>query len=227
MARLREFNHCLDDCGLLDLRAEGSTWSWSNSSYTDSIITAQFDRVLVNQELINYFPDTYSQYLSAMTSYHSPLQVILKRLTQAGPRPFRYLNRWRSEEGCAEIIEQGWNLQVIGDSFYQVIGDSFYHFTQKLERVKNLLRSKRKDRSSSTVKLENMKLDLSLNRQLLQHYPTDLSLGKKEHDFREAIQKCQADRDTYLKQQSHMLWLKDGDTCLAFFYTTLWSIRKV
>lgn len=52
-ARLHEFNDCLEDCGLLDLRAECYYWSWSNSSLPASRIIGRLDWVVVNQDWIN------------------------------------------------------------------------------------------------------------------------------------------------------------------------------
>lgn len=74
-SKIQEFNDCLEDCGLLDLRVEGAIWSLSNSS--NSQIVGRLDRSLVNQEWINHFPTTFSKYLPASSSDHSPILVRL------------------------------------------------------------------------------------------------------------------------------------------------------
>ena len=45
---LHEFNDCLQEAGLLDLKLCGSPFTWSNSSMGDSRIECKLDRVLVN-----------------------------------------------------------------------------------------------------------------------------------------------------------------------------------
>lgn len=133
----QDFNNSIEDCGLLDLRVEGGCWSWSNSSFTDSRIVGRLDRTIVNQEWINNFTISYDQYLSALTSDHSPMVVFVQKLISTRSKPFHFLNRWGSEEGFLNTVMEGWNLPIIADPIYC--------FVQKLKQVKKLLKAKAKD----------------------------------------------------------------------------------
>jgi len=45
---LIEFNDCLHDAGLLDMKLTGPLFTWFNSSVGDSRIECKLDRVLIN-----------------------------------------------------------------------------------------------------------------------------------------------------------------------------------
>ncbi|XP_077229955.1 uncharacterized protein LOC143862934 [Tasmannia lanceolata] len=47
---MNDFNSCIEDCSLLDLRSVGQTLSWNNSSRTGHLKLRRLDRALVNEE---------------------------------------------------------------------------------------------------------------------------------------------------------------------------------
>lgn len=111
-ACLKDFNRCIEDCGLFDLRVEGGSWSLSNSFCSDNRIVGRLDRTLVNQDWINSFPISYCQYLPTLTSDHSLMVIHMQNLPVSGPKPFRFLNRWCNSEGFLDTVKEGWSLPV-------------------------------------------------------------------------------------------------------------------
>lgn len=87
-ARIADFNSCIEDCGLVEMRSVGPIWSWSNSSYTSQRIVGRLDRSLVNQEWINRFPNAYAEYLPTLSSDHSPQRILFQQIHSLGVRPF-------------------------------------------------------------------------------------------------------------------------------------------
>lgn len=49
-AVLQDFNRCVDTRGLKELKVDGPTWTWHNSSFTSRRIVGCLDKVLVNQD---------------------------------------------------------------------------------------------------------------------------------------------------------------------------------
>lgn len=89
---LIEFNDCIQEAGLIDLKLYGSPFTWSNSSVGDSRIACKLDRVLVNENCMN---DSLfkGQVLHPSLSDHSPILLSLNEKPHI-KSPFRYFNYW-------------------------------------------------------------------------------------------------------------------------------------
>lgn len=114
-----------------------SSWSWSNSSFTSRKIVGRLDRILVNQEWVNLYPNDFAEYLPALSNDHCPQLLNLQKTAPLGPWPFRLLNSLSSKEGFLDTVHQGWNIPVVGNPFFR--------FVMKLKQVKKILKVKRID----------------------------------------------------------------------------------
>lgn len=60
---MEEFNRCIDDCGLLELKAVGGDMSWTNGQEGISRKWAKLDQAVVNTAFMHFFPLGSIQYL--------------------------------------------------------------------------------------------------------------------------------------------------------------------
>ncbi|KAF3544445.1 hypothetical protein DY000_02009265 [Brassica cretica] len=70
-ASMVELRDCFHQMSLYDLRYHGSHFTWSNKQ-PDSPITKKLDRLLINSQILNLFPNCTASFLPSLTSDHCP-----------------------------------------------------------------------------------------------------------------------------------------------------------
>jgi hypothetical protein len=155
ISQLRDFNDCIDKCGLSDIRSTGSIWSWNNSSEGSCRITGRLDRILGNSIWVDLIPNSYYAYLIAATSDHSPMLLHLTTTLASFPKPFRYFNYWSDCCGYYDICKEAWDIETEGNPLYQVI--------RKLKNTKFKLREwSKKGFSSPKDNIARIKEDMKV-----------------------------------------------------------------
>ncbi|KAG2291193.1 hypothetical protein Bca52824_037862 [Brassica carinata] len=91
-ANMVELRDCFHQMSLYDLRSHGSHFTWSNKQ-PDSPITKKLDRLLINNQILNLFPNCTASFLPSLTSDHCPCLVDLAYKTPShGTKPFKFYN---------------------------------------------------------------------------------------------------------------------------------------
>ncbi|XP_077226456.1 uncharacterized protein LOC143859720 [Tasmannia lanceolata] len=130
---LEDFNNCIIDCSLTDLKALGSQFSWNNKSRSNNLKLRTLDRALVNHDWINSFPLSTAQFLPPGLSDHAPIVVNLQNHQSLGAKPFIFHNMWTEDISIFPIVEKAWNRKIVGNPMYRL--------TQKLKFVKNEIKN--------------------------------------------------------------------------------------
>ncbi|XP_070675647.1 uncharacterized protein [Malus domestica] len=98
---------------------KGNKFTWETTH--GGGIRVRFDRVLVNQEWINLFPNASVFHPKPNSSDHIPLlldweaKCILKY-----KKSFHYEEAWMTREGCTEAVKLGWTTKFEGSPMFQV-----------------------------------------------------------------------------------------------------------
>ena len=90
--QLKDFNDCLQQCLLTDIRSTGGKRTWNNKVMGRKRITGRLDRMVQNDAGIDQLPGSYHEYISTSTSDDSPMFVHLITTQNIGPKPFTYFN---------------------------------------------------------------------------------------------------------------------------------------
>ncbi|XP_074291814.1 uncharacterized protein LOC141618618 [Silene latifolia] len=75
-SELAEFNNCLLDCGLDDLQGTGADFTWFNKHDISSKVYSKLDRVMVNSDWFQHYPQTSAQFKPPGVSDHCPVILV-------------------------------------------------------------------------------------------------------------------------------------------------------
>lgn len=216
---MEDFNKCLMELELQDLKWWRSKFTWWNQQTGRGRVESKIDRVLVNGDWVNMFPNSYATFLRLGVSNHSPSLVHTQYGICGRPKPFKFFDMWVQHKDFIEVVKVGWNIHVSGSPLFRV--------TQKLKSIKNKLKIWNRDVfgwvDEKKVSLREEMFKLQDARRLKRD---DDNLAKKE---REATKKyCEALRveESSLRQKARVKWLNLGDENNAFFYKSIEQRRN-
>ena len=200
-----DFNLALLDCGLEDGGYVGSSFTWTNGSSL-----RRLDRVVVNHLWGSRFPVFSVSHMNWVGSDHSPLLVSCSPSQTKGPSRFKFLHAWLKHLGLMDLIKLNWSLPV---SSAGMVG-----FQQKLIRLKFCLKHWNRTVFGNVFnKVKKAEQDV-----LSKERAYDTSGSVQD---RSALQLAKAHllqalacEESFLRQQSRVKWIKEGDANSRFFH---------
>ncbi|XP_048502962.1 uncharacterized protein LOC125498737 [Beta vulgaris subsp. vulgaris] len=121
MDEVGPFRQCLRDCELHDVVCSGPFFTWSNKQEGVDRVFSKIDRVCVNEQWEDLFPDATSTFYTESISDHCPCVVKLDTKVLTKPRPFRFFNMWCQDDSFEDIVELGWQKRVYGVPMYRIV----------------------------------------------------------------------------------------------------------
>ncbi|KAF2576320.1 hypothetical protein F2Q70_00001547 [Brassica cretica] len=103
-----QFQDCLLQCGVFDLRFNGLSHSWTNNQPANRI-GKKLDRLLVNSTLISSYPQAFASYSPQLFSDHCPCLVDLSYiLPTAGTKPYKFQNYLTKHPNFQKLVNDAW-----------------------------------------------------------------------------------------------------------------------
>ncbi|XP_074266286.1 uncharacterized protein LOC141588759 [Silene latifolia] len=203
--QMNNFREAVDDCGLSDLAYVGYAFTFDNGQGGEENRQCRLDRAMKTESWREIFPYAKLFHMDREWSEHAPLKVVLNGRSEE-ERPhnsrFRFEQIWIGEEGCEDTIkrvweEEDWNvLETISRCARELqkwkgisIGKILRELKRKRKRLTWLNES---DRTACNVE-ERKKIMKEINHLLRQE-------------------------ETFWRQRSRALWLKDGDRNTKYFH---------
>ncbi|KAL8136632.1 LOW QUALITY PROTEIN: hypothetical protein V2J09_002633 [Rumex salicifolius] len=108
---IAEFNEWIDRHQLIDMRFEGTPYTWARGSKTDVLVQKRLDRVLLNETSRIQWPEAY--HLLKLCSDHNPLLVRFDGKPQRNHcrGPFRFQAMWLSHPNFKEVLNTNWRKE--------------------------------------------------------------------------------------------------------------------
>nr|GEW26993.1 RNA-directed DNA polymerase, eukaryota [Tanacetum cinerariifolium] len=204
----RFFNQFITNSGLIDVKMEGFSFTWSHPS---AMKMSKLDRFLVSDGIILSFPSITALCLDRHLSDHRPI-LLREILLDFGPTPFRFYHSWFSYDGFDEMVEKTWRSFSYSDT------NRMIRFKKKLQDLKSSIRLWVKDKRANLSRLkydivsELCKIDKELESGLVSddQLARRLDLKGQLHDIND---KEVSDRS----QKSKVRWAIEGDENSSFF----------
>ncbi|XP_074288534.1 uncharacterized protein LOC141613690 [Silene latifolia] len=93
-AEMRPLLQVTQDCQLYDLGDKGAFYTRTNKHEVGSKVCSRLDRVLINDEWLAEFPDSYTHFLPEGVFDHCPAIIRLEMERQRNGYSFKYFNMW-------------------------------------------------------------------------------------------------------------------------------------
>ncbi|KAF5446820.1 hypothetical protein F2P56_032419 [Juglans regia] len=207
---MEDFNACIDNVGLSDMRYSGNRFSWCNGQEGTSRSWACLDRALISAEVISVFPEAHLEYLSRITSDHAPMVMRLKNPpSKYGSSPFKFQQMWVKHEAFMACVADVWEEEV------EAIGMA--RLAIKLKKLKSRLRIWNREVFGST--LMNIKF-LEERVEILEQKLQELFNDEDEQDYLVTnieLNSWKEREETRLRQQAKQYWLEKGEANASFF----------
>lgn len=86
------FNVKILDAELDDLSYKGCQFTWSNKRGEGDYISSKLDRVLVNESWLEFYPNSFANFLPSGVSDHSPAIVTLSPNLPSSKKPLKFFD---------------------------------------------------------------------------------------------------------------------------------------
>jgi len=212
--KLKEFNDCINLCGLNDVKSIGSTWSWHNNSHGQSRIYGKLDRALCNDSWMHALPEAYVEYKSTSSSDHTPVLLHLMPATNSGSKPFRFFNHWLRRQGYNELLKKIWEKDYAGSYMFTLVSE-----------FKALKVALKKWSQSNTLSIRRNVLSISCQLRLIQsqlmHDLFNDQLHQEETKMKIQLEEWLGKEEEELRQKSREIWLQQDDRNSKFFHNAI------
>ncbi|GJY01241.1 RNA-directed DNA polymerase, eukaryota [Tanacetum coccineum] len=205
----RMFNHFISFLGLIDIKMEGYSFTWSHPLANKM---SKLDRFPVSDGIISLFPSITAICMDRHLSDHHPILLCEVKL-DFGPIPFRFFHSWFNFDGFDAMVEQTWRSLSHSDNNRMV------RFKKKLQDLKKSIR----------IWINEKKLVISSSKQSivkeLGNIDKDLDQGRVSDSvlFRRQELNCQLNDIKTMEasdsmQKSKVKWAIEGDENSKFFH---------
>ncbi|KAG5610699.1 hypothetical protein H5410_021980 [Solanum commersonii] len=122
-----DFDCCIESCELSKVQYKGSPFTWLNGRAGSDCIFERLDRILINQEMGNWFNHIEVEHLPRTGADGSPMFITCEETNPIKKKPFRFLKLWIEHKEFKEVVRQNWVTNTI---------TSFIAFKENIKRVK-------------------------------------------------------------------------------------------
>ncbi|GAV92565.1 hypothetical protein CFOL_v3_35943 [Cephalotus follicularis] len=208
---MMEFEACIRDCEIEDIRQTRCFYTWNNKRSGRELITKKLDRVMGNWLWFQQVGHLQVHFCAPGISDHSPAELHLRSRPPGLGRAFKFLNIWASYPSFLGIVRQVWAAEVSGTPLEVV--------AKKLKLLKHALQRLHGNHFKNPTSLvSHYRLEVEDVQARLEKDPTNPQLRDLEKELVEKLSNAGHVEEAVLRQKSRIHWLKLGDSNTAFFH---------
>lgn len=117
---MAEFNNCLMDTDLNDLKWWGHKYTWWNKQVGLGKIECKLNRVLVNGAWLSLFASSKTNFLLPSISDHSPSITTVGRSRGVMQKPFKFFDMWIEHPTFLDVVKEAWADPASGNPLFWV-----------------------------------------------------------------------------------------------------------
>lgn len=215
---MQDFQEITNQCSLVDLALHGPLYTWCNKR-ENYLILKKLDRVLVNDEWMQIYPQSYSVFEAGGCSDHLRCRIHLSSNKERRKSPFKFVNAITELAEFKPLLEQHWkeSEQIFMST------SSLFRFSKKLKSLKPLIRTLAKHRLGNLVKKTKEAFTNLCNKQKENLQNPSLQAMEEENAAYKRWDFLSRLEEKYLKQKSKLHWLNIGDKNNKSFHRAVTS----
>ncbi|GKD79210.1 RNA-directed DNA polymerase, eukaryota, reverse transcriptase zinc-binding domain protein, partial [Tanacetum coccineum] len=119
---MQDFIDCTNEAEVEDLCGCRVFYTWIKSPLNpQNSVLKKLDRAMVNEELLNHFPDENAIFLPYMVSDHSLVVVRFPYSFGKKKKAFRFANFITERDNFLPTVAAGWEINVHGHKMYKLV----------------------------------------------------------------------------------------------------------
>lgn len=203
---MRDFQKTVLHCHLTDMGYKGPLFTWCNKR-EEGLICKKLDRVLMNDEALIKFTNTYSVFEPGDCSDHMRCKIQLLQPEEKIRRPFKYINAIGKLPNFLPMVKEYWDSTAI--LFHST--STMFRFSKKLKNLKPLIRELGRDKLGNLTKRAHEAHALLCEKQKLTLIsPTTVAIQEEAEAYDKWLHVTGLGKE-FLQQRAKLHWLEVGD----------------
>nr|GEW78997.1 hypothetical protein [Tanacetum cinerariifolium] len=200
-------------CDSEDIAMTGLNFTWNKKPGKDGGLLKKLDRVLGNSHFMSIFPLSYALFLPYMLSDHTPAVLVMPKISNAKPEPFKFHNYLTAKDDFIPVVRNVWNSKIDGFSMFSLVF--------KLKLLKKPLRKLNFKQGNLFENVVCLKAKLAGVQSSLSADPHNKALREEELRVLKAYRAALKDEELFLRQKAKVEWLRAGDSNSSYFHNVV------